>query len=130
MNRKTVIISSILGALLAMGSAQAEMSHADRTLHNELVGIGAIGPDVGPSTVVRTEPVPFASDAERRAAEMGFLSQDTRVVGRYDFAPNPARDQVGPDHARLVGIGVATPIGSFHMVPAADEPTAGLAASQ
>ncbi len=130
MNRKTVIISSILGALLTMGSAQAEMSHADRTLHNELVGIGAIGPDVGPSTVVRTEPVPFASDVQRRVAEMGFISQETRVVGRYDFAPNPALDQVGPDHERLVGIGVVAPIAGFHMVPATGEETEGLAASQ
>ncbi len=130
MNRKTVIISSILGALLAMGSAQAEISHADRTLHNELVGIGAIGPDVGASTVVRTESVPFASDAQRRAAEMDFISQDTQVVARYDFAPNPALDQVGPDHERLVGIGVVAPIAGFHMVPAAGERTAHVAVSR
>jgi hypothetical protein len=130
MNRKTAIITGILGAILAMGTAQAEMSYADRVLQRELQGIGAISPQVGPSTFVRTVPVPFASDSERRAAELGLTSQDHRVVARYRFALNPASRDVDPAHERLVGIGAASPIASFHMVPAAGEQTEGVAALQ
>ncbi len=129
MNRKTVIISSILGALLAMGSAQAELSYADRTLQRELQGIGAISPTVGPSTVVRTERVPGISVSYARAVQLGLATEERRVVARYEFANNPAQITVSDYQQRLIDIGAAAPVAGIHMVPETAGERKGIAAT-
>ncbi len=119
MNRKTVIITSILGAFLTLSTAHADVSHADFTLQKELQGISAISPDVGPSMVVRTERT-FDSETHARAAALGLVSAGHHVVARYGFTHEPASVNTDPHHDRLVGIGARAPMATFKMVPAGD----------